>query len=210
MTWHDIIRLHVAGSAGKSPGVIVPLKWADVPESLQLLAQRMKVVLDPDVPVEIAPAWFGARAIAGSWGGRGSRIRLGGLLARQLSPEALEGVLAHELAHIRCMHWELLLAGSLLAAVAGIAVGLALDLPLAFRMFFGGGILVLGAVILSWVSEYEADGVAAGYVGYDVMTLTLQELYRSGLRARAEFTHPPDRSRIRRLISSGTRRQQRM
>ncbi len=111
MTWHDIIRLHMAGSEGKSKGV-VPLRWSEVPESLKSLADRMKVALDPGVPVEIAPSWRGARAMVAAGGRRGNRIRLGGALAERLSPEALDGVMAHELAHLKCMHWELLLAGS--------------------------------------------------------------------------------------------------
>jgi Zn-dependent protease with chaperone function len=199
MTWHDIISLHVARSTGQGKGA-VPLKWSDVPESLVTLAGRMKVVLDPNVPVEIAPSWLGARAMVSAGGRRGNRIRLGGALAARLSPEALEGVMAHELAHIKCMHWELLLAGSALAALAGIAVGLAVDLATVWRLILGGSVLVLSASVLSWVSEYEADSVAAQFVGYSVMASTLRELRDSGFRTRAEFTHPPDGSRMRQLL----------
>jgi len=205
MTWHDIIGLHVAGSGGKTKG-LVPLQWSDVPDSLEALARRMKVALDSTVPVEIAPSWLGARAMVSAGGRRGNRIRLGGALAARLSPQALDGVLAHELAHLKCMHWELLLAGSTLAALAGIAVALALDLPIALRLLLGGGILVLSAAALSWAAEYEADSVAAQFVGYDVMALTLRELRDSGFRTRAEFTHPPDGSRVRQLLSARWRR----
>jgi len=208
MTWHDIIRLHMAGSTGKSKGV-VPLRWSDVPESLKSLTERMKVALDPAVPVELSPSWRGARAMVAARRRRGNRIRLGGALAARLSPEALDGVMAHELAHLRCMHWELLLAGSTLAALAGIAVGLAVDLPMALRLFFGGGVLVLSTAALSWLAEYEADSVAAQYVGYDVMALTLRELRDSGFRTRAEFTHPPDGSRVRQLLAAQLRRRHR-
>ncbi len=180
---------------------MVPLKWSEVPESLKALAARMKVVLDERVPVELAPRWLGARALVAGGGRRGSRIRLGGILGTRLSPEALEGVMAHELAHLKCMHWELLLAGSSLAAVAGIALALLVDVSVVWRLILGGGVLVLGTAIMSWLSEYEADRVAARYVGYDVMTLTLGELRDSGFRSRAEFTHPSDRSRVRRLLS---------
>ncbi|MBN1152127.1 MAG: M48 family metalloprotease [Dehalococcoidia bacterium] len=207
MTWHDIISLHVAGSAGKSKGA-VPLKWSDVPDSLRVLANRMKVVLDPEVPVEIAPSWLGARAMVAA-GRRGNRIRLGGALAARLSPEALDGVMAHELAHIKCMHWELLLAGTTLAALAGIAIGLAVDSSIALRLVLGGGVLILTAALLSWISEYEADSVAAEYVGYQVMALTLRELRDTGFRTRAEFTHPPDGSRVRHLVWARWLRQHR-
>jgi len=165
----------------------------------------MKVALDSTAPVEIAPSWLGARALVSAMGGNGNRIRLGGALAARLSPEALDGVLAHELAHLRCKHLELLLAGCTLAALIGIAVALAIDVPTAARMLLGGGILILSAATLSWLAEYEADSVAAQFVGYDLMARTLLELRDSGFRTRAEFTHPPDGSRVRMLHSARRR-----
>jgi Zn-dependent protease with chaperone function len=206
MTWHDIIQLHVAGAQGEGAGKqkgLVGLRWSDVPETLRLLADRMRVSLDVAFPVELSPAWRGARAIAAVAGGRGNRIRLGGALARSLSADALDGVMAHELAHLKCRHWELLLSGCILAALGGVALGLALDLPTALRMVAGGLVPIVSAAGFSWMAEYEADRVAARYVGYDVMALTLRELRDSGFRTRAEFTHPPDSSRVRRLLSAG-------
>jgi len=206
MTWHDIIQLHVAGGQGRSTGRqkgIVELRWTEIPGTLRLLADRMKVSLDPGFPIELSPSWRGARAMAAVACGRGNRIRVGGALAGILSAEAFEGVLAHELAHLKCRHWELLLLGSILAALGGVALGLALDLPTALRVLAGGVVLVLSAAGLSWTSEYEADRVAAQYVGYDVMALTLRELRDAGFRTRAEFTHPPDGSRVRRLFCAG-------
>lgn len=206
MTWHDIIQLHVAGAQGEGAGKqkgLVELRWTDVPEALRTIADRMRVSLDVAFPVELSPAWRGARAMAAVAGGRGNRIRLGGALARSLSAGALDGVMAHELAHLKCRHWELLLLGCVLAALGGVALGLALDLPTALRMVVGGMVPILSAASLSWIAEYEADRVAARYVGYDVMALTLRELRDSGFRTRAEFTHPPDSSRVRRLLSAG-------
>lgn len=205
MTWHDIISLHVAGSAGRSRET-VPLRWSEVPDSLKSLAGSMKVALDPEVPVEIAPAWLGARAMVAARGRRGNRIRLGAVLGARLSPQALDGVMAHELAHLKCMHWELLLAGSTLAAIAGIAVGLAVDLPVVSKLMLGGIIPVIAAAVLSWIAEYEADSVAAQFVGYGVMAQTLRELRDSGFRTHAEFTHPPDGSRVRQLLAPRWRR----
>ncbi|MBE9505736.1 MAG: M48 family metalloprotease [Chloroflexi bacterium] len=137
MTWQDIIHLHVVGSRGGKKG-LVPLRWTELPDSLLRLAGRMGVRLDSSFPVEIAPSWLGARALCAIRGRRGRRIRLGGALARKLSPEALDGVLAHELAHLKCRHWELLLMGCLLAAVAGVAAGLAVSFPTVGRLVLGG------------------------------------------------------------------------
>jgi Zn-dependent protease with chaperone function len=161
MTWHDIIQLHVAGAQGVCAGRqngLVGLRWTDVPDTLRALAERMRVSLDSSFPVELSPSWRGARAIAAVVGGRGNRIRLGGALAGTLSPEALEGVMAHELAHLKCRHWELLLLGCILAALGGVALGLALDLSTGLRMAFGGLVPIVSAAGLSWASECWVSG----------------------------------------------------
>lgn len=199
MTWHDIIRLHVARPQTRRSVAAVPLRWDEVPESLKSLARGMKVALDESTPVEIAPDWLGAQAMVAAGTRQGKRIRLGGLLGERLSSEAIEGVIAHELAHLRCMHWELLLAGSSLAALAGVALGLAIDVPIAIKLLLGSVVLMGGIGVVSWQCEYEADSVAAEYVGCETMAATLRELRDSGFRTRGELTHPSDRSRINRL-----------
>ncbi len=201
MTWQDIIKLHLAGSRGETRETIV-LPVAHLPEGLPVLAQRMKVRLDPDGPVEIAPKWLGARALPSLLRGRGNRIRLGGMLARRLSPAALDAVMAHELAHLKCRHWELLLLGAMLAALAGMAISLAFEGPVALRILLGGMVPLTAAAGLSWIAEYEADRVAAEYVGYEVVAVMLGELRDSGFRRRAEFTHPPDVHRLKRLLAA--------
>lgn len=198
MTWQDIIRLHVHGPSGEGSG-LVALSPERVPGSLLDLAERMNVTLDSAFPVEIDPSWCGARALPRLQGARGNRVRLGGALASKLSPLALESVLAHELAHLKCRHWELLLAGSVLAALAGIAVGLAVDVTTPVRLLLGGGVLVLGAAALSWIAEYEADSVAARYVGRDKVALMLEELKSNHFRRVPELTHPTDALRLHRL-----------
>ena len=198
MTWQDIIRLHVHSPSGEGSGVVA-LPWEQVPESLLGLADRMNVALDSTFPVEIDPSWCGARALPRLHGARGNRVRLGGALASKLSPLALESVLAHELAHLKCRHWELLLLGSVLATLGGIAVGLAVDVVTPVRMLLGGGVLVLGAAALSWVAEYEADSVAARYVGRDKVALMLEELKSNRFRRVPELTHPTDALRLHRL-----------
>ncbi|MFW6055903.1 MAG: M48 family metallopeptidase [Chloroflexota bacterium] len=201
MTWQDIVKLHLAGSRSETRETVV-LPVTHLPEGLAVLAQRMKVRLDPHGPVEIAPGWLGARALPSLFGGRGNRIRLGGMLARRLSPAALDAVMAHELAHLKCRHWELLLLGVMLAALGGTAIGLAVDGSIALRILLGGTVLLATAAGLSWVAEYEADRVAADYVGYEVVAVMLGELRDSGFRRRAEFTHPPDVHRLKRLLAA--------
>ena len=198
MTWQDIIRLHVTGPSGKGDD-IVELGWSDVPESLSEVADRMKVQLDRQFPVEIAPSWRGARALPGFWGRRGNRIRLGGALAESFSSDALEAVLAHELAHLKCRHWELLLLGSVLAALGGVALGLALRVPEVARIVAGGIVLVGGFIGMSWASEFEADGVAARFVGRSTVRTMLRELRDLRFRRWPEVTHPTDGLRLRHL-----------
>ncbi len=198
MTWQDIIRLHVAGPSGKGND-LVELRWTDVPESLSDLAKRMNVSLDSSLPVEIAPLWRGARALPNLWGGRGNRIRIGVALVEKLSPEALEAVLAHELAHLKCRHWELLLLGSVLATLGGIAVGLVLITPEVVKLIAGGVVLVGSFAAMSWAAEFEADGVAARYVGRKTVRVMLRELRKCGFRRRPELTHPTDGLRLKYL-----------
>jgi len=198
MTWQDTIRLHVNGPSGEGSGVVA-LPREQVPENLLALADRMRVELDAEFPAEIDPSWCGARALPSLPGGRGNRVRLGGELVGKLSPVALESVLAHELAHLKCRHWELLLAGSVLAALAGIAVGLAVDFSTPLRLLFGGGVLVLGSAALSWIAEYEADSVAARYVGRDSVARMLEELKDNHFRRVPELTHPTDALRLHRV-----------
>ena len=204
MTWQDIIKLHLAGSRGETSDTIM-LPPAHLPEGLSALAHRMKVKLDPDGPVELAPSWLGARALPALFGGHGNRIRLGGLLARKLSPSALDAVMAHELAHLKCRHWELLLLGAMLAALGGTAIGLAVDGSTMLRILIGGMVPLAAAAGLSWIAEYEADRVAAEYVGYEVVAVMLGELRDSGFRRRAEFTHPPDVHRLKRVLAARLR-----
>jgi len=198
MTWQDIILLHAHSPHGEGSGV-VELTREQVPESLLDLADRMNVTLDDAFPAEIEPKWCGARALPSLWGGRGNRVRLGGELAAKLSSVALESVLAHELAHLKCRHWELLLLGAVLAALAGIAVGLAVDFTTPLRLLLGGGVLVLGAAALSWIAEYEADSVAARYVGRDSVARMLEELKDNHFRRVPELTHPTDALRLHRV-----------
>jgi len=198
MTWQDIIRLHVTGPSGESSGV-VEIPREQVPESLFTLAGQMRVTLDSSYPVEIDPSWCGARALPTIVGGRGNRVRLGGKLAAKLTPLAFESVLAHELAHLKCRHWELLVLGSVLAALGGIAVGLAVDVATWARLVLGSGVLVVSSAALSWVAEYEADSVAARYVGRDSLAAMLEELKRNHFRKVPEFTHPTDALRLQRL-----------
>ena len=198
MTWQDIFRLHVAGPSGQADE-LVELGWSDVPESLSELAGRMHVDLDPHFPVEIAPSWRGARALPKLKGRRGNRIRLGGALAESFSAEALEAVLAHELAHLKCRHWELLLLGCVLAALGGIALGLAPHVPQVAGIIAGGCVLVGGFVGMSWAAEFEADGVAANYVGHSIVRTMLRELRVLRFRRWPELTHPTDSLRLKHL-----------
>ncbi|MBN1857366.1 MAG: M48 family metalloprotease [Dehalococcoidia bacterium] len=198
MTWQDIIRLHVAGPT-RHGGELVELTWSDVPESLAELADRMNVSLDSQFPVEIAPSWRGARALPKLRGRRGNRIRLGGALAEDFSAEALEGVLAHELAHLKCRHWELLLLGCVLAALGGVSLGLALHVPEVVRSVVGGLVLVGGFAGMSWASEFEADGIAARYVGRSTVRTMLRELRLLRFRRWPELTHPTDTLRLKYL-----------
>jgi Zn-dependent protease with chaperone function len=62
---------------------------------------------------------------------------------------------------------------------------------------------VFGLVIslISWHNEYEADAVAAEYVGKECMVYALEQVAQLLHRRRDTYTHPSFKRRISRLLS---------
>ena len=58
---------------------------------------------------------------------------------------------------------------------------------------------MLAAAALCWISEYEADSVAARYVGRDAVACMLEELKDNHFRRVPELTHPTDALRLHRV-----------
>jgi heat shock protein HtpX len=162
--------------------------------------------------------------------GRASGIAVTPALLRALGPRQLEGVLAHELSHIKSGDTKLMgLARAMrslthtLATLAWVLLGLALLFPSTFNVSLSAvAVLVVAPTFsylvelaLSRAREYDADLAAARLTGHpDALASALYKLeqHQSGLLAALVGftprlsvphylkTHPPTRERVRRLL----------
>ena len=171
------------------------------------LASRMKVRLHPTRPLEIVPGLRNAKAVPHLFRS-GLRVDYGGgvqicctMLCR-LEGSALEGVLAHELAHLKKRHQARMLLSSLVFApivIYTIASWSVAIIPISLSCAVFGLVYSL----ISWQSEYEADAVAAEYVGERRMADALEQVGQVLHKRRDTFTHPSLKKRISRLLLNG-------
>jgi Zn-dependent protease with chaperone function len=169
------------------------------------LAHEMHVELHPRKSLEIVPGLRNARALPRPFFS-GLRLHYGGTvqicctLLCGLDGPALGGVLAHELAHLKRRHQAKALL-SLLAfgpiSVYVLVSGLVAAIPILLSFAVFGLVISL----ISWQSEYEADAVAALYVGEKRMAYALEQVAQLLHRRRDTFTHPSFRRRVSRLLS---------
>ena len=118
-------------------------------------------------------------------------------LIRLLDREELEGVLAHELAHIDNRDVVMMVMGQSIASMLGMAAYFAI----AFSREGGIGNIVLGylasvavqmvamvfVLAISRYREYVADADAAEHVGGDAMAGALRKISSAGQRSNAEL-----------------------
>ena len=141
-------------------------------------------------------------------------------LIRLLDHDELEGVLAHELAHIDNRDVVMMVMGQSIASMLGLAAYFAI----AFSREGGIGNIILGylaSIVVQMVAmvfvlaisryrEYVADSDAAEHVGGDAMARALQKISAAGERSNAELDDNVsalcifggDRSAFQRLFAS--------
>jgi heat shock protein HtpX len=141
-------------------------------------------------------------------------------LIRLLDDDELEGVLAHELAHIDNRDVITMVMGQSIASMLGMAAYFAI----AFSRDGGIGNIILGylaSVVVQMVAmvfvlaisryrEYVADADAADHVGGDAMARALQKISTAGERSNAELDDNVsalcifggDRSALQRLFAT--------
>lgn len=164
------------------------------------LAMMMRVRLCAENPLKIVPGWMNACAM-----GRG--VVVGQPIVDTFDNEALRGVLAHEVAHIKARHvinqmMAACLAYLLLARFVSIA---GLPTLVDVIVMFSGVALTMSVV--GWRCEYGADAVAAKYVGVDAMTAALRALggHDDAQCRRDSWSHPSIVRRVARLQKMGAR-----
>jgi Zn-dependent protease with chaperone function len=173
------------------------------------LANEMNVRLHPTKSLEITPEFRGASSAPWFFSGykvhfRG-RVRIGCTILCGLDDLALKGILAHELAHLRKRHSVKGLPSLLLFVPVLVYWIVSKSTPIIpILLTFAIGTLVFSLV--SWHHEYEADAVAAEYVGKEYvgkkdMAYALEQVARLMYRPGDTLAHPSFKKRISRLLS---------
>ena len=178
------------------------------PETMSILvelANRMNVRLHPTKSLKIVPGLRNAKATPCPFLS-GFRVHFGGTvqicctMLCGLEGPALGGVLAHELAHLKRRHLAKVLL-SLLAFIPILVYGLVSRSVAGIPILLSFAIFGLVISLISWQTEYEADAVAAEYVGKERMAYALEQVAQLLHRHRDTFTHPSFKRRISRLLS---------
>jgi hypothetical protein len=169
------------------------------------LANKMNVKLHPTKSLEIVPGLRNAKAaprpfFSGHRVHFGGTVQIGCTILCGLTNPALKSVLAHELAHLRKRHLVRYLL-SLLVFIPVLVYGfLSRSVPI-IPIVLTFTIWGLVFSLISWRNEYEADAIAAEYVGKRPMADALEEIARLLHRTRDTITHPSFKKRNSRLLS---------
>ena len=169
------------------------------------LANRMDVKLHPTKSLEIVPELRNARAaprpfFSGHKVHFGGTVQIGCTILCGLNNPALKSILAHELAHLKKRHSVKLLL-SLLVFIPMLVYWFVSESMPIIPMVLTFTICGLVLSLISWRNEYEADAVAAEYVGKKPMADALEEIARLLHRTRDTITHPSVKKRNSRLLS---------
>lgn len=168
------------------------------------LANEMNVNLHPTKPLEVVPELRGAKSTPLPFFSDcrvhfAGRVRIGCTILCDLDNLALKGILAHELAHLRKNH-SLKGLPSLLLFVPVLAYWIASRSTPIIPILLTFAIWTLVFSLISWHHEYEADSVAAEYVGKEDMAYALEQIQRLIYRPGDTLVHPSFKKRISRLL----------
>ena len=166
---------------------------------------KMDVKLHPTESLKIVPELKGAKSASRPFfSGRkvhfGGVIQIGCTTLCGLDNRALKGILAHELAHLKKRHY----AQGMLSAVVAIPVIVYMvvtkyvpTIPILLTI----ALVILVFTLISWHHEYEADAVAADYIGKKDMVYTHRKIAGLIYRPGDTVAHPSFKKRISRLLS---------
>lgn len=162
------------------------------------LVNMMGIHLRNQDIVRVAPCWVNAAYFNG-------KIILGQTIVEEFDQESRRGVFAHELAH-RKAHHPLKRLGMLLLAFMPIVYFISLmQLPGIVNLLLVFAAYALVLPIASWHFEYEADSIAAQFVGKQLMITALLRLSEANAIdiKRDTYSHPSISKRIHRLQKLG-------
>lgn len=175
-----------------------PAESPDLLRECRDLAIAMRVRLRGPHPVKVADGWRNAGAMAGN-------IIVGTPIVEEFNVEARKGVLAHEVGHIRGRHSakQSIAMASAYGMLALFLSSAQFPLIVDVLVLFSGMALSMSKV--SWACEFDADAVAARYVGSGTMISALRALSGDDdeSRRRDTWSHPSMARRIARLQTLG-------
>lgn len=164
-------------------------------EELSNLAKMMGVRLEGEDILKEAPQWVNAGATSDG------KIILGQIVAYEFDREARRGILAHELAHLKAKHSMKNATVVFLTSIPVLVFISLLHLPSLVNLLlvFSAYGLILPTV--SWRFEYEADAIAATFVGSNPVIKGLRKLAEAKHAdvRRDTYSHPSISNRISKL-----------
>jgi len=162
------------------------------------LANTMGVHLRNQDIVRVAPSWVNAAYFNG-------KIILGQTIVEEFDEESRRGVLAHELAHRKAYHPLKHLGILLLAFMPVVCLISLMQLPGIVNLLVVFAAYGLVFPIASWHFEYEADSIAAQFVGKQPVIIALLRLSDANAIdiKRDTYSHPSIAKRIHRLQKLG-------
>lgn len=164
-------------------------------EELLNLAKRMNVCLKEEDILEAAPEWINAGATIDR------KIILGQTIADEFDKEARNGILAHELAHLRAKHSTKSAIVFFLTSIPVLLFITFLHLPNLVNLLLLFSAYGLIVPMVSWRFEYDADAIATMFVGIQPVTKGLRkiaEVKHADVRCNT-YSHPSISNRISKL-----------
>lgn len=172
---------------------------------MRQLANEMSIRLCPNRPFDITPNLVGARSTPWPFfsGWRlylVGRVYIGCILLSHLDNLGVKCVIAHELAHLKKWHSVKVLL-SLLPFVFVLIYWMISNSTPIIPILLASIVCIFIYSLISWHHEYEADTVAADYVGKKEMANALKEVAGIIYRPGDTLAHPSFKKRITRLLS---------
>jgi Zn-dependent protease with chaperone function len=167
-------------------------------DTLKNLAQQMDVKMDASKSLNIEPKFRSAQAISFPFQAR--FVRVGCNILCGLDDTGLKCVLAHEVAHIKKNHTlkTLYLFALFIPVIVYSSHINSLPWVYIFLTLFIFGFVTS---VISWHHEYEADAIAAKYVGNENMANALEKVSHLINRPGDTLAHPSFAKRISRVSS---------
>ena len=166
------------------------ITWKKPPKNLLVLANKMGIKIKK----------FGIRKnLYNAYVTPNNIVILGEKLKKHFNNKIIEAVMAHEFAHIK-RHHNIVIA--ILICLLSIPILLPTKLPSSIYLLSEIAYLYIVVIFVMHYREYDADKIAAKYIGVKNLKNALNSLYPLSEHDIESETHPSIKKRIRRLLKS--------